>query len=120
MSVFPSLLFDRDGTLIEDKHYLSDPDGVTLLPHVGECLKRLSRQGHQLFMVSNQSGIGRGMFSRREADACNARLIELLEGFGVRFTDMLYCPHSPDEGCSCRKPATGMWNALREQYRLSI
>ena len=118
MSFFPSLLFDRDGTLIEDRHYLADPAGVSLLPYVGPCLGRLFRQGHQLFMVSNQSGIGRGMFACRDADACNARLAELLEEFGAHFTRMLYCPHAPDENCNCRKPATGMWDTLREQYLL--
>ena len=60
MSVSRAVLLDRDGTLIEDRHYLADPAGVVLLPGVGPALSRLVRAGHRLFLVSNQSGVGRG------------------------------------------------------------
>jgi len=112
------ILLDRDGTLIEDRHYLSDPAQVTLLPGVAQALRRLSRAGCRLFVVSNQSGVGRGYFSLESAHACNARLAEILAAHDVHFTDMLLCPHSPEEGCACRKPQTGMWDMLRERYGL--
>ena len=114
-----AILFDRDGTLIKDKHYLSDPDGVELLPCVGEALGALAEQGVRLFVVSNQSGVGRGMFPIESVYACNNRLAELLAPFGVVFDDMVFCPHSPEEQCACRKPATGMWEKLRLRHRLS-
>ena len=63
MSVSCAVLLDRDGTLIEDKHYLSEPSGVALLPGVGPALSRLVQAGHRLFLVSNQSGVGRGYFT---------------------------------------------------------
>ena len=63
MPVSCAVLLDRDGTLIEDKHYLSEPSGVVLLPGVGPALSRLVRAGHRLFLVSNQSGVGRGYFT---------------------------------------------------------
>ena len=113
-----AILFDRDGTLIEDRHYLSDPAQVTLLPGVAQALGRLSRAACPLFVVSNQSGVGRGYFSLERALACNARLAQLLAAHAVHFTDMLLCPHSPEEGCACRKPQTGMWDALRERHGL--
>ena len=112
------ILLDRDGTLIADRHYLSDPAHVALLPGVAPALRRLSQAGCRLYMVSNQSGVGRGYFSLASAHACNERLARLLAAHDAHFTDMLLCPHSPDEGCACRKPRTGMWDALRERYGL--
>ena len=112
------ILFDRDGTLIEDRHYLSDPAQVTLLPGVARALRRLSLSGCRLFVVSNQSGVGRGYFSLESVQACNARLAQILAAHGVHFADMLLCPHSPEEGCICRKPQTGMWDMLRERHGL--
>ena len=118
MPVFSSLLLDRDGTVIKDKHYLAEPDGVELLPGVGDALGALARRGTRFFLLSNQSGVGRGMFPEEAVLACNGRLAELLAPYGVRFTDMLYCPHAPEEGCSCRKPATGMWRELERRHGL--
>lgn len=113
-----TLLLDRDGTLIEDKHYLADPAGVVLLPGVGQALAGLAALGWQFFVVSNQSGVGRGYFSESAVHACTARLEALLFGFGVRLTGSAYCPHGPEAGCACRKPGTGMWLALKERYGL--
>lgn len=118
MQYLPAILFDRDGTLIKDKHYLSDPEGVELLPGVGEALGRLAEQGVRLFLVSNQSGVGRGMFSIDDVHACNNRLVELLAPFGARLDDIVFCPHGPEEHCACRKPGTGMWEELRKRHRL--
>jgi len=117
-AVVRNILLDRDGTLIEDGHYLSDPARVTLLPGVAHALGRLSRTGCRLFVVSNQSGVGRGYFSLESAHACNARLVQLLAAHNVYVADMLLCPHSPEEGCACRKPRTGMWDALRGRHGL--
>jgi D-glycero-D-manno-heptose 1,7-bisphosphate phosphatase len=118
MPAVTTILLDRDGTVIKDKHYLSDPGGVELLPGVAEGLSSLFRKGVRFFVVSNQSGIGRGMFPREAAVAVNERLAEMLRPYGVAFTDIRFCPHAPEAGCACRKPATGMWDALRKQYGL--
>lgn len=116
---FPRAVFlDRDGTLIEDRHYLSNPSGVTLLPGVGPALSRLTLMGCRLFMLSNQSGIGRGYFSEDAVHACQKRLEELLVPYGVFFTEAVWCPHAPEARCTCRKPRTGLWEALRERYQL--
>lgn len=114
-----AVFFDRDGTLIEDKHYLSDPDEVELLPGVGQALAELVAAGLRLFVVSNQSGIGRGFFSEQACRACQARLAELLEAQRARLTDLAYCPHAPEQGCDCRKPALGMWRALQAKHGLA-
>jgi D-glycero-D-manno-heptose 1,7-bisphosphate phosphatase len=113
-----SLLFDRDGTLITDKHYLADPAGVELLPEAGEALSILFRRGFRLFVVSNQSGIGRGLFSPEDVEACNAALAGKLANFGVTLADVVFCPHAPEEYCPCRKPATGLWDILQERHGL--
>lgn len=113
-----ALFLDRDGTIIEDRHYLRDPDGVVLLPGAGEALGRLVRSGVRLFLVTNQSGIGRGYFSEADFWACQARLDELLRPWGAAFADVCMCPHSPEEGCACRKPRTGMWERARGTWNL--
>lgn len=113
-----ALLLDRDGTLIEDMHYLSNPADVRILPGVAESLGCLARRNMRFFLVSNQSGIGRGLFSQAAAEACNRRVAELLAPFGVVLTDMLFCPHAPEDKCACRKPAIGMWRTLRERHNL--
>ena len=113
------VLLDRDGTVIEDRHYLADPGGVALLPGAGEALARLALAGKRLFLVTNQSGIGRGYHSVEDFNACQERLAELLEAYGVRITDVAFCPHAPEDGCSCRKPASGMWEQLRDRHGLA-
>lgn len=118
MSVSCAVLLDRDGTLIEDRHYLSDPSGVALLPGVGTALSRLVQAGHPLFMVSNQSGVGRGYFTEEAVIACQKRLEELLEPYGVRFADAVWCPHAPEEACLCRKPLPGLFDVLRARHGL--
>lgn len=112
------LLLDRDGTLIRDAHYLSDPDGVKLLPGVADTLCALAGQGMSFYLVSNQSGIGRGMFPADAAHAVNERMASLLAPYGVHFSDMLFCPHAPEDRCDCRKPAPGMWRQLQGRHNL--
>jgi D-glycero-D-manno-heptose 1,7-bisphosphate phosphatase len=102
------VLLDRDGTIIVDGHYLADPDGVRLLPRALEGLRRLQALGLELVIVSNQSGIGRGLFSRLQLDQVHARLESLLEAGGVTLAGAFYCPHAPDDACDCRKPAIGL------------
>ena len=102
------VLLDRDGTLIEERHYLHDPEGVVLLPGVGEGLCQLQRAGFLLGVVTNQAGIGRGYYHESAMHAVNERLCTLLAAYSVRLDGIWFCPHAPDAGCSCRKPAPGM------------
>ena len=114
-----SVLLDRDGTIITDKHYLADPDGVELLPGAAEGLRMLSDAQRRLFFVTNQSGIGRGYFGVEAYNACSAAMGRLLDAEGVRFEGGMFCPHAPEAVCFCRKPAVGMWHALRDTYGLA-
>jgi histidinol-phosphate phosphatase family protein len=79
-----------------------------LLPGAGEALRALQRRGLLLILVSNQSGIGRGLITAQEAQAVHRRLEEMLLEQGVRLTGAYYCPHAPDGGCDCRKPSPNM------------
>jgi HAD superfamily hydrolase (TIGR01662 family) len=98
------VLFDRDGTLVHDFPYNGDPDWVRPMPGVADALDRLRAAGVRVGVISNQSGVARGLITREQVDACMARLVEQLGPFDT----IRYCPHGPDDGCTCRKPAPGL------------
>jgi rfaE bifunctional protein nucleotidyltransferase chain/domain len=109
------VFLDRDGTLLKDHPYLSDPREAELLPGVGEGLADLQRAGYRLVIVTNQQGIGLGYFSVREFIAVNTALFRLLAPFGVTISRVYYCPHSLADACDCRKPRPGLLvRAIRE------
>lgn len=118
MTRIASVFLDRDGTVIVDKHYLSDPAGVELLPGAAQGLRRLAAAGTTLYLVTNQSGIGRGFFSVEEYHACDAALVRILGESGVHLAGSAFCPHAPEEECICRKPDIGMWETLRRAHDL--
>jgi histidinol-phosphate phosphatase family protein len=99
-----AVLFDRDGTLIRDVPYNGDPDLVEPVPGAAEAVRAARRHGLAVAMVTNQSGIARGRFSRADAEAVNARVAGLLGPFDA----VRLCPHGEDDGCGCRKPAPGL------------
>lgn len=113
-----AVLFDRDGTVIVDRHYLASAQGVELFPGVSDALLLLRKRGVASYLVSNQSGIGRGYFPESGWHECYAKLQQLLSSSGTGFDDARFCPHAPEEGCSCRKPALGMWESLRNAHAL--
>lgn len=110
------VMLDRDGVLIAEQGYLSDPDGVELLPGVVSGLTRLRDLGMGTVVVTNQSGIGRGYFGDTELQAVNARLRQLLRAHDVDVAGIYFCPHAPDDGCECRKPATGLVQQAVSDY----
>jgi histidinol-phosphate phosphatase family protein len=99
------VFLDRDGTVIVDCNYLSDPDGVRFEPGAPEALRRLQNEGFGLIFVSNQSGIGRGLMTKEQSDAVHQRTLDLLAAQGVNMTGSYICPHAPWEHCQCRKPS---------------
>jgi len=102
------VLLDRDGTLIVEKHYLSDPSQIEVLPGAIEGLKLLQSQGFGTVIVTNQSGIGRGYFDEIQLEKVHRRLRSLLLIEGITIDGIYYCPHSPDDNCFCRKPQPGL------------
>ena len=114
----PAVFIDRDGTIIHDADYCSDPQQVRLLPRIAEALKRLKSQGFKLIIITNQSGIARGFFSLEQYRAVEA---EILRQLGNDLVDATYfCPHLPDNGCDCRKPAAGMILQAAREHRVDL
>ncbi len=99
-----AVLFDRDGTLVVDVPFNGDPARVELVPGARAAIERLRAAGIPTAVVSNQSGIARGLLTEEQVRAVNARVEELLGPLGPWH----FCPHGPDEGCACRKPAPGL------------
>jgi D-glycero-D-manno-heptose 1,7-bisphosphate phosphatase len=116
----PAVFLDRDGTLIEDMVYLNDPGKIRLEEGVVEGLTALAARGHPLVVLSNQSGIGRGMFSEGDAHRINDRLAAMLREQGVEILAWYLCPHAPDEACACRKPMPGMALAAARDCHLTL
>lgn len=106
-----AVLFDRDGTLVEDVPYNGDPEKVRPVEGAVEALKRLRDNGIAVGVVTNQSAVGRGLLTREQVDAVNARVEELLGPFDT----WQVCPHDPAEGCSCRKPQPGLVHAAAHE-----
>lgn len=104
----PCVFFDRDGTLIEERNYLSDPEQVALLPGAAEAVRRAREAGFLAVVLTNQSGVGRGYFRMEDVEAVHRRMQELLAAEGARLDAIYVCPHAPEEDCSCRKPRTGL------------
>jgi D-glycero-D-manno-heptose 1,7-bisphosphate phosphatase len=117
----PAAFLDRDGTIIQERHYLADPDGVELVPGTPAALRALAGLGYALVIVTNQSGIARGLYSEADFQAVQQRLEEVLAAQGVRFDAVYHCPHHPDVTgpCDCRKPDTGMYRRAVERLGLS-
>ncbi len=106
---------DRDGTVIAERHYLSDPEQVELLGGAAEGLRRMRGLGLGLVLVTNQSAVGRGYFDLARLDEIHRRLRELLAAEGVSLDGIYYCPHTPDDGCTCRKPRPRMLEAAARE-----
>ncbi len=102
-----TVFLDRDGTINIDTGYVSNPDTLELIPGAGRAIRSLNDAGVKVVVISNQSGVGRGMFTDADVEAVNARLAALLRlDAGARLDAVYYCPHHPDDKCRCRKPLT--------------
>lgn len=109
------VLLDRDGTVIVERHYLSDPSQVELIPGTAPALRQLSKMGLGLVIITNQSPIGRRLFNEECLELIHHRLLELLEAEGVHLDGIYYCPHLPEENCRCRKPQPGLVELAAEE-----
>ena len=103
-----AVFLDRDGTIIEDRHYMNDPSQVALLPGAAEALRLMAQKGYLLFVVSNQSGVSRGIINDEQFLAVHNRVGELLQQESCPIAEFAYCFHHPDDKCGCRKPQPGL------------
>ena len=102
------VVLDRDGTIIVERQYLSDPRQVELIPGVADGLRQLREMGLGLVVVTNQSAVGQGFFDQAHLGLIHQRLCELLEAEGVYLDGIYFCPHTPEDDCLCRKPRPGL------------
>lgn len=114
-----AVFLDRDGTLIENRHYLASPEGVALLPGVREAVARVREAGAKLFLFTNQSGIGRGYFTLADVEAQNQRLIDLLDLGADLFTGICIAPERPDEPPVYRKPSPRFIHEMLAEHGLA-
>lgn len=115
-----AVFVDRDDTIVKDVPYCSRPEDLVLFPGVGKAIKRLNDAGYLVIMVTNQSGVARGYFTEETLRKIHARLVEEVGKDGGRFDGIYYCPHHPDQGCRCRKPATGMIERAIEDFPIDL
>jgi D,D-heptose 1,7-bisphosphate phosphatase len=127
MNMNKAIFLDKDGTLIEDISYNTDPDKIRLSPGVAEGLKLLQQKGYLLIIVTNQSGIARGYFSEEQFEKAIERLQELLADKGVIIDDIYHCPHHPEGvvpkfqvNCTCRKPYPGLLYQAQQEHTIDL
>jgi D-glycero-D-manno-heptose 1,7-bisphosphate phosphatase len=104
-----ALFVDRDGTLNPDLHYLKEAERLEIYRGVGQALSLAHQHGLLVVCVTNQSGVERGLYTRADVEGIHLRLNELLRPHQARVDAFFYCPHAPESACSCRKPATGLF-----------
>jgi D-glycero-D-manno-heptose 1,7-bisphosphate phosphatase len=118
MSNKKAVFFDRDDTLIYDVPYNGDPDRVELMPGALEACRLLKQNGFELFIISNQSGVGRGRITAEQVNVVNERVLQL---FGEHlFTDIYCCYDTPEDPLDCRKPSPKMILQAAERYDIDL
>lgn len=122
-----AVFLDRDDTIIRDRHYLADPDGVELMPGAAEAVRLLNRRRVPAIVVTNQSGIARGLFSERRLELIHQRLTGLLAERHAVVDAIYYCPHHPQGSiekysfpCTCRKPEPGLLMKAAQDFGLDL
>jgi histidinol-phosphate phosphatase family domain/HAD-superfamily hydrolase, subfamily IIIA len=121
MTPRPAAFLDRDGTIIRDASYIGDPRDVELLPGAADAIRRLNEREIAVIVVTNQSGIARGLFGVEEYNAVRRRLADLLATHGARIDASYMCPHHPDVTgpCDCRKPGLAMYRQAIAEHQLA-
>jgi D-glycero-D-manno-heptose 1,7-bisphosphate phosphatase len=114
-------ILDRDGVVNYDSdHYIKSPGEWRPIPGSIEAIARLNQGGYRIAIASNQSGIGRGLFDMATLNAINDKMMEMVFRHGGRIDAIFFCPHTPDEGCNCRKPRTGMYEEIAARFHTEL
>lgn len=112
-----AIFLDRDGVIIQDKNYAFEISTIEFLPRSIEALKLIPAD-YLKIIISNQSGIARGLFTCEHAESFNQALVDMLEKNGVIIEKIYYCPHGPDDDCECRKPKIGLFESAKRHYNI--
>jgi D-glycero-D-manno-heptose 1,7-bisphosphate phosphatase len=116
----PAVFLDRDGTINVDRHYLCDPAQFVLIPNTGPALRSLQDAGFRLFVVTNQSGIGRGYYTEADMHAVNRRMEQELAQYAVRFDRIYFSPEAPEQPSRGRKPSPQFLCDARDEFQLDL
>jgi len=115
------IILDRDGVINYDSDdYIKSPEEWIPIPGSLEAIARLYREGYRLVVASNQSGVARGLFDLDTLGRIHAKLLEAVRGKGGDIEAIFFCPHGPDDGCRCRKPAPGLYEEIAERLKLNL
>lgn len=121
MTPLKLVILDRDGTINEDSaEFIKSADEWRPLPGAMEAIARLNHAGWHVVVVSNQSGLGRGLFEVADLNEIHAKMHKALAVVGGRIDVVFYCPHAPGEGCRCRKPETGLFEQISDRYGFGL
>src|SRR5437870_3830066 len=116
----PAVFLDRDGTIMEEKHFLHRPEDVAIFPGAASALKQLQSAGFKLFMVSNQSGVGRGYFTLADVERVNHRIIQEFAREKVHFGKIYVAPEAPDAPSRGRKPSPQFLFDARDEFNIDL
>ena len=111
-----AVFFDRDNTLIKDKNYMHKVSDLMFYDDTFSALKLIQSKGYKLFIITNQSGIGRGFFTEDQMNIFHKAMLEAFSENDIHFMAIKHCPHSPDDNCDCRKPSPKMIKECIDQY----
>ena len=115
-----ALFLDRDGVVIQYVPYLSKPDQVKLPSGAGLALQQWQLANYDLIIFTNQSGVGRGYFSLTDVEAVHEKIKQEYSDYGVKFSEILICPHQPSDNCSCRKPSPKLLIECAERKNIDL
>ena len=116
----PAVFLDRDGTIIEERHYLHKPEEVAIFPGAAQALRKLLDAGYSLFMVTNQSGVGRGYFTMRDVERVHEHLLNELSRNEVKFAQIYTAPEAPDQPSRGRKPSPQFLYDARDEFQIDL
>jgi histidinol-phosphate phosphatase family protein len=113
-----AVFIDRDGTINVNVEYLDNPEDFQMYPGVAEGVKILNENGFLVIVITNQSGIARGYFTKETLEKIHQRMMKELKEKGAKIDAIYYCPHHPDDNCSCRKPETGLLEKAIKEHNI--
>ena len=115
------VILDRDGTINRaSDEFVKSPEEWLPLPGSLEAISRLNHAGFHVVLATNQSGLGRGLFDMAALNAVHSHMVKMVAAAGGRIDAIFYCPHAPDEGCTCRKPAPGLLHQIQDRYGIDL
>ena len=114
-----ALFLDRDGTIIIDTDYPTDPKKVAFVPGTIEALRKIQKE-YVLIVISNQSGVGRGLITKEQFNSVHEQFVKILKSVNIEVAGIYYCPHAPEEMCDCRKPSPKMILDAAERHDIDL